>query len=84
MEAPFRYVGRADTCIGCVDVIRAGDTVAPVSHDRPDRLLCVACWWLQACDLPLPGWARGTDGSRTNLAGVFEGARRSRPHRRRS
>lgn len=83
MQAPFRYVGRADTCIGCVDVIRPGDTVAPISDDRPDRLLCVVCWWLQACELPLPRWMRGT-GGRTNLAGAFQAARHSGHHRRRS
>ncbi len=82
MEAPYRYVGRPDTCIGCADIITAGHTVAPISDDRPDRLLCVACWWLQACELPLPRWTRGS-GRRTNLAGVFERARHSRPHRRR-
>jgi hypothetical protein len=41
-----------------------------ISDDRPDRLLCFACWWLQECDLPLPRWAR-RESSRTNLAGVF-------------
>lgn len=70
METPFEYVGMGETCIGCADIIRAGDTVAPSSDDRPDQMLCVACWWLRACDLPLPGWTRGTSG-RTNLAGVF-------------
>ncbi len=71
MEAPFEYAGKTDTCIGCADIIRTGDTVAAISEDRPDRLLCVSCWWLQASELPLPGWSRGT-GGRANLAGVFQ------------
>ncbi|MGH9155548.1 MAG: hypothetical protein ACRD1K_06890 [Acidimicrobiales bacterium] len=71
METPFEYVGRGETCIGCADIIRAGDTVAPFSDDRPDQMLCVACWWLQACELPLPGWARRATSGRTNLSGVF-------------
>jgi hypothetical protein len=75
MEAPFEYAGSTDTCIGCADILHAGDTVAPISEDRPDRLLCVSCWWLQACELPLPGWSRGT-ASRANFAGVFQ----DRPH----
>lgn len=76
MGAPFEYSGSSETCIGCVDLIRAGDTVGTFSEDRPERLLCVACWWLQACDLPLPGWSRRAAG-RTNLAGVLSGARSS-------
>ncbi|MDQ3896323.1 MAG: hypothetical protein M3326_03560 [Actinomycetota bacterium] len=59
MTAPFEYAGRGDTCMGCVDTIHAGETVAAMSDERPERLLCVACWWLQACDLPLPAWTRG-------------------------
>jgi hypothetical protein len=78
VETPFEYVGGAETCIGCADIIRSGDTVAPISEDRPDRLLCVACWWLQASELPLPRWSRASSG-RANLAGVFR-ARRDRPH----
>ncbi len=70
METPFEYSGGGDTCIGCVDIIRTGDMVAPISADRLDRLCCIACWWLQACDLPLPRWTRAGSG-RTNLAGVF-------------
>ena len=79
MEAPFEYAGRMDTCLGCADIIGTGDTVAPISGDRPDRLLCVSCWWLQACELPLPGWSRGA-GGRANFAGVFQVGRHS--HRR--
>ncbi len=59
MGTPFEYTGRGETCMGCVEIIGAGDMVAPLSEDRPERLLCVACWWLHACDLPLPGWTRG-------------------------
>lgn len=77
MAAPFEYSGGSDTCIGCADIIHPGDTVAAVSDDRPDRLLCVACWWLQACDVALPRWNRGCR-ARTNLAGVFLPARRPR------
>ncbi len=58
MTAPYEYAGRGDTCMGCVDIIRAGDMAGAVSEERPDHLLCVACWWLQACDLPLPAWTR--------------------------
>ena len=75
MEAPFEYHGRAETCIGCADIIRDGDSVAPVADDRPDRLLCVACWWLVACELPPPGWVRPAR-TRINLAGVFHAPRR--------
>ncbi len=60
MAAPYEYTGRGDTCMGCVDVIAAGEMVAPMSDDRPERLLCVACWWLVECELPLRAWARGT------------------------
>lgn len=73
--APYEYPGGRDSCMGCADIIHAGDTVVPMSEDRPDRLLCVACWWLQECDLALPRWARSERG-RTNLAGVFVAARR--------
>lgn len=77
--APFEYAGGRDTCMGCADIIGAGDMVAPVSDDRPDRLLCVACWWLAGCDLALPRWARpGTP--RTNLEGVFVPARPPETH----
>lgn len=75
MEAPFEYDGTGETCIGCADILRPGDSVAPLSDDRVDRLLCVACWWLQACQLPLPSWVR-RGGGRTNLAGVFQAQRR--------
>ncbi|MGI8806263.1 MAG: hypothetical protein ACR2KK_00130 [Acidimicrobiales bacterium] len=85
MEAPFEYAGSGDICIGCVDIIRTGDTVASMSDDRADRLLCVACWWLQACDLQLPGWTQRGRVGRINLAGVFhastaEGHRHRRDH----
>ncbi|MDP1805780.1 MAG: hypothetical protein Q8K72_11475 [Acidimicrobiales bacterium] len=72
--APYDYAGGRDSCIGCADIIRTGDTVVPLSDDRPDRLLCFACWWLTECDLPLPRWARH-QSTRTNLAGVFVPAR---------
>ena len=75
MGAPFQYVGRGDVCMGCVDVVRAGDTVAAVDDDRPERIVCVACWWLQECDLPLPRWSRPA-GVRTHLEGVFRSVRR--------
>ena len=75
MGAPFEYVGHGEVCMGCVDVIRAGDTVVAVAQDRPERLLCVACWWLQECDLPLPRWARPAR-ARTHLEGVFRPVRR--------
>jgi hypothetical protein len=68
--APFAYAGGRDTCIGCADIIRTGDMVAPISEDRPDRLVCVACWCLAECDLAWPRWARPAP-QRTNLAGVF-------------
>ena len=68
--APYEFVGGRDSCIGCADIIRPGDTVVPLSDDRPDRLLCFACWWLQECDMPLPRWAR-RQSTRTNLTGVF-------------
>lgn len=74
MGAPFEYGGHGEVCMGCVDVIRAGDTVAPVADDRPERLLCVACWWLQESGLPLPRWTRPV-GGRTRLDGVFRPAR---------
>lgn len=78
METPFEYAGRGETCIGCVDIIRTGDTVASMSEDRVDRLLCVACWWMQACDLQLPGWTSRGSAGRINLAGVFQAAERDR------
>jgi hypothetical protein len=74
MGSPFEYVGHGEVCMGCVDVIRTGDTVAPVDEDRPERLLCVACWWLQQCDLSLPSWTRPA-GGRTRLDGVFRTAK---------
>lgn len=79
--APYEYAGGRDSCMGCADIIHTGDTVVPMSEDRPDRLLCVACWFLAECDLALPRWARG-DSGRTNLAGVFVPARRV--HRQRA
>ena len=61
----FTFAGRPYTGLG-------GDTVGLLSDDRPDRMLCVACWWLRECDLPLPGWAPRTAAPvRVNLAGVF-------------
>ena len=74
--APFEFPGGRDSCIGCADIIRPGDTVVPLSDDRPDRLLCVACWWSQECDMPLPRWAR-RQSTRTNLAGAFVPAPRA-------
>jgi hypothetical protein len=68
--APYEYAGGRDTCLGCADIIRTGDPVAAMSEDRPERLLCVACWWLQECDLALPRWARPVP-TRVNLAGAF-------------
>ncbi len=62
MATPYEYTGRGDTCMGCVEVIAAGEMVAPASEERPEHLLCVACWWLQQSDLPLPAWARGRPG----------------------
>ena len=62
METPFDYDGRTDTCTGCADVVHAGDMVVPVTEDRPDRLLCIACWWFLAAGLALPAWARGGMG----------------------
>ncbi len=59
MAAPYEYAGNGDVCTGCVEIIRRGDIVGPVCDDRPAQLLCVACWWSQACDLPLPAWTRG-------------------------
>ncbi|HJV09599.1 MAG TPA: hypothetical protein VJ653_07950 [Acidimicrobiales bacterium] len=67
---PFEYAGGRDSCIGCADLIHAGDLVAAIAAERPDWLLCVACWWAQACDLPLPRWARSAT-RRTNLARAF-------------
>ena len=81
--APFEFPGGRDSCIGCADIIRTGDTVVAFSEDRPDRLLCFACWCLQECALPLPRWARGAS-TRTNLAGVFVPARRADLHLRAS
>lgn len=81
--APFEFPGGRDSCIGCADIIRTGDTVVPFSDDGPDRLLCFACWWLQECDLPLPRWAR-RERTRTNLAGVFVPAQRPDLHLRAS
>ncbi len=84
METPFEYAGSGDACIGCADIIGAGDSVAPISEERPDRLLCIACWWLRASELPLPRWSRASSG-RTNLAGVFRVRRGSHSaHRRRA
>ena len=74
--APYEYAGGRASCIGCADIIHTGDTFVPLSDDRPDRLLCVACWWLHECDLPLPRWTR-REKARTNLAGVFVPARRA-------
>jgi hypothetical protein len=74
---PYQYEGGRDSCIGCADIVRVGDTVVAVSDDRPDRLFCVACWWLHECDLALPRWARPAR-SRTNLAGVFRPATKER------
>jgi hypothetical protein len=81
--APYEYAGGRDSCIGCADIIHPGDSVVALSDDRPDRLLCVACWWLQECDMPLPRWARGVS-TRTNLAGVFVPARRAKAQSRHS
>jgi hypothetical protein len=71
--APFEYAGGRDTCIGCADILHAGDMVASVADDRPDRLVCVGCLWLRECDLSLPRWSRAST-RRTNLAGVFRPA----------
>jgi hypothetical protein len=60
MAAPHEYAGQGETCLGCADVIRAGDMVVAMSDERPERLLCVSCWWLLECDLPVPAWARGS------------------------
>ena len=68
--APFEYAGGRDTCIGCAVILHAGDTVASVSDNRPDWLLCVGCLWLRECELSLPRWSRAST-RRTNLAGVF-------------
>ena len=81
--APYEYAGGRDNCIGCAGIIRAGDTVVPISDDRPDRLLCVACSWSQECDMALPRWA-SRESTRTNLAGVFVPARRARLNLRHS
>ena len=74
--APYEFPGGRASCIGCADIIRTGDTVVPLAEDRPDRLLCVACWWSLECDMPLPRWAR-RQSTRTNLAGVFVPAPRA-------
>lgn len=72
VATPFEYSGNCDSCIGCAETIHAGDTVVLLSEDRPERLLCVACWWLMECDLPLPAWApRAAAPAHVNLAGVF-------------
>ena len=81
--APYEYAGGRDSCIGCADIIHTGDTVVPLSDDRPDRLLCVACWWSRECDMVLPRWAR-RESTRTNLAGVFVPTRRADLNLRRS
>ena len=81
--APYEYAGGRDSCIGCADIIHAGDTVVPLSDDRPDRLLCVACWWSRECDMVLPRWAR-RESTRTNLAGVFVSTPRADLNLRRS
>ncbi len=62
MAAPFEYAGRGEICTGCVEVIRAGDMVGPISAERSQHQLCAACWWLRECDLPLPAWTRGGRG----------------------
>ena len=59
MAAPYEYAGNGDICTGCVEIIHDGDVVGPISDDRPEQLLCVACWWSRECDLPLPAWTRG-------------------------
>ncbi len=66
METPFEYDGSGEICMGCVEIIRPGDMVAPVSEDRPDRLLCIACWWLRSCELALPAWSRDEVGRRSD------------------
>ena len=81
--APYDYAGGRDSCIGCAEIIRTGDSVVPLSDDRPDRLLCFACWWLQECDMALPRWARQVS-NRTNLAGVFVPALPAPLHLRRT
>ena len=58
MAAPYEYAGNGDICTGCVEIIHKGDMVAPVSDERSQHMLCVACWWSRACDLPLPAWSR--------------------------
>ena len=73
--APYDYEGGRDSCIGCADIIRTGDTVVALSDDRPDRLLCFACWWLQECDLPLPRWAR-RESTRTSFISMDAISRR--------
>ena len=59
MAAPFEYTGNGDVCTGCVEIVSKGDLVGPISDERSGHLLCVACWWLQECELPLPAWVRG-------------------------
>ncbi len=68
------YLGSGETCLGCAEVIRAGDIAAAPSEHRPEQLLCVGCWWLRSCDLPLPGWDRPAQ-RRRNLSGVFRALR---------
>ena len=63
MSTPFEWTGSIDSCTGCAEVIHRGDMVAAVTEDRPDRVLCVACWWRLACDLPLPAWAPRRDAA---------------------
>jgi hypothetical protein len=53
---PFEHRGGIDNCTGCGEIIHSGDLVAPITPDRPDRLVCVGCWWRVECDLPLPAW----------------------------
>lgn len=58
MEPPFEHLGSPDTCLGCGEIIVAHDLVAALAPERPDRIVCVGCWWLDSCDLPLPAWGR--------------------------
>ena len=57
MATPFEYPGNVDSCTGCAEIIHGGDLVAPITEDRPDRLLCIACWWRVESDPPRPAWA---------------------------